>query len=166
MPNVTFKGSPITLEGQEVKVNDTFRDFTVVDNGLNDFKLSNTNGVRVFLTVPSIDTPVCDTEVRRFNQEIDSIPGATCYTISMDLPFAQSRWCGSAGIAKVQTLSDYKYKSFGEATGTYIKELGLLTRASFVVDKNNKVVFAEYLPEVANEPSYEKVLEAVMKAEK
>ena len=161
MKNVTFQGNPLTLEGKTVEVGSVLNDFTVVDNDLNDVKLSDTNGLRVFLTVPSLDTPVCDTEVRKFNTEIEKLSGVTCYTISMDLPFAQARWCGAAGIKNVQTLSDYKLRSFGEATGTYIKELGLLTRASFVVDGNGKVVFVEYLEEITNEPSYDAILDAV-----
>lgn len=161
MKKVTFQGNPLTLEGKTLEVGTKLNDFTVVDNDLNDVTLSDTNGLRVFLSVPSIDTPVCDTEVRKFNTEIEKIPGVTCYTISMDLPFAQARWCGTAGIKNVKTLSDYKLKSFGEATGTYIKELGLLTRASFVVDKDGKVVFVEYLDEITNEPSYNEILDAV-----
>lgn len=131
---------------------------------MNEVELTKTNGIRVILSVPSIDTPVCDTEVRRFNKEIESLPNAHCYTVSMDLPFAQARWCGAAGINRVTTLSDYKYRSFGDTTGTYIKELGLLTRASFVVDENNKVIFVEYLDEVANEPSYDKIISVVKNA--
>ena len=96
---VTFQGDPITLKGTQVKVGDTAPDFTVVDNDLNPLKLSDTKGKRVFLTVPSIDTSVCDTEVRRFNQEATKLgEDVTIYTISMDLPFAQGRWCGGAGI--------------------------------------------------------------------
>ena len=103
---VTFQGNPLTLEGTQVKVGDTAPDFTVVDNDLNPFKLSDTKGKRVFLTVPSLDTPVCDTEVRRFNQEAAKLGDVTIYTISMDLPFAQGRWCGGAEIDKVKTVSD------------------------------------------------------------
>ena len=99
-------------------------------------------------------------EVKKFNLEIGKIKGASCYTMSMDLPFAQARWCGDAGVEDVKILSDYKDRNFGESTGTYIKELGLLTRASFVVDSEDKVTFVEYLEEVTNEPNYEKILEA------
>ena len=109
---VTFQGNPLTLEGTQVKVGDTAPDFTVVDNDLNPFKLSDTKGKRVFLTVPSLDTPVCDTEVRRFNQEAAKLGDVTIYTISMDLPFAQGRWCGGAEIDKVKTVSDYKDREF------------------------------------------------------
>ena len=123
---VTFQGNPLTLEGTQVKVGDTAPDFTVVDNDLNPFKLSDTKGKRVFLTVPSLDTPVCDTEVRRFNQEAAKLGDVTIYTISMDLPFAQGRWCGGAEIDKVKTVSDYKDREFGKNYGVYINELGLL----------------------------------------
>ncbi|EEH98826.1 thiol peroxidase [Clostridium tertium] len=164
MKQVKFQGSPITLEGNTLSVGDKLPDFSVTTNDLGEFTLKDTNGVRVFLTVPSIDTPVCDMEVKRFNKEVDSLDGVTCYTVSMDLPFAQARWCGSEGVEKVKTLSDYKDRSFAKATGTYAKELGLLTRASFVVDSNGVVTFVEYLDEITSEPSYDKVLEAAKSA--
>ena len=164
MKKITFKGKDITLEGNQLSVGDTLKNCTLVGNDLNEVELTKTNGIRVILSVPSIDTPVCDTEVRRFNKEIESLPNVHCYTVSMDLPFAQARWCGAAGINRVTTLSDYKYRSFGDTTGTYIKELGLLTRASFVVDENNKVIFVEYLDEAANEPSYDKIISVVKNA--
>lgn len=164
MKQVKFKGSPITLEGNTLNVGDKLPDFTVTTNDLGEFSLKDTKGVRVFLTVPSIDTPVCDMEVKRFNKEVDSLNGVTCYTVSMDLPFAQARWCGLEGVEKVKTLSDYKNKSFAQATGTYAKELGLLTRASFVIDSNNTVTFVEYLDEITSEPSYDKIFEAAKEA--
>ena len=164
MKKITFKGKDITLEGNQLSVGDTLKNCTLVGNDLNEVELTKTNGIRVILSVQSIDTPVCDTEVRRFNKEIESLPNVHCYTVSMDLPFDQARWCGAAGINRVTTLSDYKYRSFGDTTGTYIKELGLLTRASFVVDENNKVIFVEYLDEVANEPSYDKIISVVKNA--
>ena len=164
MKKITFKGKDITLEGNQLSVGDTLKNCTLVGNDLNEVELTKTNGIRVILSVPSIDTPVCDTEVRRFNKEIESLPNVHCYTVSMDLPFAQARWCGAAGINRVTTLSDYKYRSFGDTTGTYIKELGLLTRASFVVDENNKVIFVEYLDELDNEPSYDKIISVVKNA--
>ena len=158
---VTFQGNPLTLAGTQVKVGDTAPDFTVVNNDLNPLKLSDTKGKRVFLTVPSLDTPVCDTEVRRFNQEASKLGNVTIYTISMDLPFAQARWCGGANIDKVITASDYKDREFGKNYGVYINELGLLSRAVFVVDENNKVTYVEYLNEITNEPNYDKALEAL-----
>ena len=158
---VTFQGNPLTLNGTQVKVGDTAPDFTVVNNDLNPLKLSNTKGKRVFLTVPSLDTPVCDTEVRRFNQEASKLGDVTIYTISMDLPFAQARWCGGANIDKVITASDYKDREFGKNYGVYINELGLLSRAVFVVDENNKITYIEYLNEITDEPNYDKALEAL-----
>ncbi len=156
---VKFQGNPLTLVGEQVKIGDTLADFTVVDNDLNDIKLSDLKGKKIFLTVPSLDTPVCDTEVRIFNKrasEIADVQGI--YAISMDLPFAQARWCGQAMIDKVKTLSDYKSRTFSAVTGTYIKELGLLTRSVIIVDENNKVIYTEYLDEITNEPNYERAL--------
>ena len=158
---VTFQGNPLTLAGTQVKVGDTAPDFTVVDNDLNPLKLSDTKGKRVFLTVPSLDTPVCDTEVRRFNQEAAKLGDVTIYTISMDLPFAQARWCGGAGIDKVITASDYKDREFGKNYGVHINELGLLSRAVFVVDENNKVTYVVYLSEITEEPNYDEALAAL-----
>lgn len=157
----TFQGSPITLEGNQVKVGDISPDFTVVGNDLNPIKFSDTKGKRILVSVPSLDTAVCDTEVRRFNQEASNLNDVTVYTISMDLPFAQARWCGNAGIQNVITASDYKDREFAKNYGLYIKELGLLSRAVIVVDENNKVVYTEYLSEITNEPNYEAALSHV-----
>ena len=157
---VTFQGNELHLIGRQVRVGDTFPDFTVSDNTLAPVSLKDTKGVRIFLSVPSIDTPVCDLEVRTFNERIDELNNVTIYTISMDLPFAQSRWCGAANIESVVTLSDYKDRFFGKNTGTYIEELGLLTRAAFVVDSNNKVIYVEYLSEITNAPDYDAILAA------
>ncbi|CEI72290.1 thiol peroxidase [Romboutsia hominis] len=159
MMKVTFQGAPLTLKGSQLKVGDKAPDFTVIDNELNPLKLDDTKGKRVFLSVPSIDTPVCDMEVRRFNTEASKLNNVTVYTISMDLPFAQARWCGTAGIENVKTVSDYKDREFGENYGVYINELGLLSRAVFVVDENDKVIYVEYLEEITEEPNYNKVLE-------
>ena len=159
---VTFQGNPITLKGNQIKVGDNAPDFTLVDNDLNSFKLSDTKGKRVFLTVPSLDTPVCDMEIRKFNEEAIKLgEHISVYAISMDLPFAQGRWCGGAGIDRVKTVSDYKDREFGNNYGVYINELGLLSRAVFIVDENNKVVYVEYLNEITEEPDYEKALEAL-----
>ena len=159
--NVKFKGNQVTLEGNIVKVGDVAPNFVVIDNGLNPVESKDFKGKRAYLSVPSIDTSVCDLEVRKFNTEASKLKDAKIYTISMDLPFAQARWCGNAGIEAVQTLSDYKDRSFGKEFGTYIKELGLLTRAVFVVDENNKVTYVEYCEEVTSEPNYEAVLNAL-----
>lgn len=164
MKNIKFQGNTLTLDGKTVTVGEKLRDFTVVGNDLGPVTLKDTKGVRIFLTVPSIDTPVCDTEVKKFNQEVDKLEGVTCYTVSMDLPFAQSRWCALADIETVKTVSDYKDREFGKATGTYINELGLLTRAAFVTDSQGIVTFVEYLEEVTNEPNYDAILAAAKQA--
>ena len=137
---ITFKGTPVTLENKPISVGDAAPDFHLIDNELNEITLKDTSGKRIFVAVPSVDTPVCDREVRKFNEEAAKISDVNIYVVSMDLPFAQARWCGGAGIDKVTVLSDYKNRDFGKNYGVYIKELGLLTRAIIIVDENNKVV--------------------------
>lgn len=159
--NITFKGSSVTLEGNEVKVGDNAPDFNLTGNDLGNVTLKDTSGKRIFVAVPSIDTPVCDREIRRFNEEAAKLDGVSIYVVSVDLPFAQTRWCGAAGVDKVTTLSDYKDRDFGKNYGVYIKELGLLARAIFVVDENNKVTYVEYCSEVGNDPDYDRALDAV-----
>lgn len=162
---VTFKGNPVTLVGNEVKVGDTAPDFTVLANDLSPVTLADSKGsVRIISVVPSLDTGVCDQQTRRFNEEAASLEGVRVLTISVDLPFAQKRWCGAAGVDRVQTLSDHRDLSFGTAYGVAIKELRLLARAVFVVDKDDKVVYAEYVPEVTQHPNYEAAIEAAKKA--
>lgn len=155
--SVTFLGNTVTLKGTQLKVGDSMPGFTVISNDLTPVEGSDLKGLRVFVAVPSVDTNVCDLEVRNFNHKAASLPGVAIYAISMDLPFAQARWCGAAGVQAVRTLSDYKDRSFGAATGTYVQELGLLARAVFVVDTQNTVVYAEYVPEISHEPDYEAV---------
>ena len=162
-PNATtMKGNPLTLLGDARKPGDKLPDFTVVDNGLKPVTAASTQGsVLILSAVPSLDTPVCDTETRRFNVEAGKLGGKVkVLTVSMDLPFAQKRWCGAAGIEHVQTLSDYQTGAFGLATGTLIKELRLLSRAIFVVDKAGVIRYVEYVPEIASEPDYAKALAA------
>jgi len=161
---VTFQGNPLTLVGKQIQVGDTLPTFTVAQNDLSPLSLEETNGVRIFLSVPSLDTPVCDTEIRTFNQRATEIPGVSVHTLSMDLPFAQARWCGAAGIEAVTTASDYKDRSFAQATGTFIEELGLLTRAAFVVDANNVVKHVEYLKEITEQPNFDEILNAAKSA--
>lgn len=162
MAKVTFKGNPMTLVGPELRVGDAAPDFTVVDNSLAPVKLASYAGkIKIISAVPSLDTPVCDTETRRFNQEAANLPGEVALlTISVDLPFAQKRWCGAAGIDKVITLSDYRDRSFGTAYGVLIDELKLLSRSIFVIDKENKIRYIQHVPEVTQEPDYEAVLAA------
>jgi len=160
---ITFKGNPFTLLGPALQVGDKAPDFTVVDNGLAQVTLASSAGkIRVISAVPSLDTPVCDTETRRFNQEAAALPAdVVVLTVSLDLPFAQKRWCGAAGIDKVVTLSDYRERSFGQNYGVLIKELLLLTRAIFVVDGNDTIRYIQIVPEVTSEPDYAAVIAAV-----
>ncbi len=159
--NITFNGSPLTLKGKEIKVGDLAPDFLLTDNSLNDISLADTKGKRVFVVVPSLDTPICDMSAKRFNEEASKLDNVSIYVVSMDLPFAQARWCGATGSDKITTLSDYKHRSFGENYGTYINELGLLTRSIFIVDENNKVIYVEYCSEVKSEPNFEAALNAL-----
>jgi thiol peroxidase len=160
---ITFQGNPLTLIGPEIKVGDTAPDFTVTANDLAPATLADFSGkVLVIASVPSLDTPVCDMETRRFNTEATALgDDVKILTVSMDLPFAQARWCGAAGIEAVQTLSDHAQASFGENWGTLIKELRLLTRAVFVVDKGGKIAYVQYLKEITEEPDYEAALKVV-----
>lgn len=160
---ITFKGNPFTLLGPALQVGDKAPDFNVVDNGLAPVNLASSAGsIRIISAVPSLDTPVCDSETRRFNQEAAQLPGnVNVLTISLDLPFAQKRWCGAAGIDKVVTLSDYRERSFGQGYGVLIKELLLLTRAVFVVDANDTICYIQIVPEVTSEPDYDAVIAAV-----
>lgn len=156
MANVTFKGNPITLLGNEVKVGDMAPNFTVLANDLTPVTLDSLKGkVTIISVVPSIDTGVCDAQTRRFNEEAAQLEGAQVLTISVDLPFAQKRWCGAAGIDKVQTLSDHRDLSFGQAFGVAIKELRLLTRSVFVLNADGEVVYAQYVSEATDHPDYE-----------
>jgi thioredoxin-dependent peroxiredoxin len=165
MAKVTFKGNPVTLLGSEVKVGEKAPNFTVLANDLSPITLEDTKGhVRLISVVPSLDTGVCDAQTRRFNEEATKLDNVKVLTISVDLPFAQKRWCGAAGIENVQTLSDHRDLSFGEAFGVVIQELRLLARAVFVIDSNNKVTYAEYVSEATNHPNYEAAIEAAMQA--
>jgi len=162
MAQVTFKGQPVTLLGNEVKVGDQAPDFKVLNNSLQEVTLADSEGtVRLISVVPSIDTGVCDQQTRRFNEEAAKLDGVSILTVSVDLPFAQSRYCAANGIDKVQILSDHRDLSFGMAYGVVIKELRLLTRAVFVIDRNNQIRYVEYVPEVTNHPDYDKALQAV-----
>jgi thiol peroxidase len=161
----TLKGNPFTLVGPELKAGDDAPNFETVDNGLQAVDLAKTGGtVRIFSVVPSLDTPVCDMQTKRFNEEAAKLDGVDIYTVSMDLPFAQKRWCGAFGIDRVKMLSDHRTGSFGQSYGTLIKELRIESRAIFVLDKNNKVAHAEYVKEVADHPDYEAALAAAKAA--
>mgnify|MGYP001275687160 FL=1 len=165
MAQATLKGNPITLVGPTLKVGDKAPDFTVNKNLLETASLSDFAGkVKLISVVPSLDTGVCDAQTRRFNEEAANLgENVVVLTISVDLPFAQSRWCGAAGIDKVVTLSDYKTHSFGKAYGVLIEELQLDMRSIFVIDANDTIQYVEYLSEMTNHPNYEAAIEAVKK---
>jgi len=162
---VTMKGKPITLVGEEIKTGKPAPDCEVIANDMSKVLLSSFAGkVHIICSVPSLDTSVCDKEIRRFNLEAQRLgDNVVVLTISMDLPFAQKRWCGAADVKNVQTLSDYRDASFGKAYGVLIKELHLLARAVFVVDKKNIVRYVQIVSELTNEPDYDAVLDTVRK---
>src|SRR6266853_5125687 len=157
----TLRGNPLTVLGPELKAGDKSPDFQAVDNGLKPVTLASTaNGVRIFSVVPSLDTPVCDAQTKRFNEESGKLPNVAIYTFSMDLPFAQKRWCGAFGVDQVKMVSDHASGSFGQGYGTLIKELRILSRAIFVVDKNNVIRYVEYVKQVGDHPNDEAALAA------
>ncbi|HTL46517.1 MAG TPA: thiol peroxidase [Verrucomicrobiae bacterium] len=160
---ITFKGNPMTLVGPQLKVGDKAPDFKVVANDLTEATLASTKGkTRLISVVPSLDTPVCDLQTKRFNEEASKLPAnVAVLTISMDLPFAQKRWCGASSATKVQTLSDWRGASFGTAYGALIKELHLLTRAVFIVGADDKIQYVEYVPEVTQHPNYDAALNSL-----
>jgi thiol peroxidase len=162
---ITFMGNPLTLTGNEVKVGDVAPDFVVLDNNLSPVKLSPFLGkICILSSVPSLDTPVCDMETRKFNETAGKLgKDVVILTISMDLPFAQKRWCAAAGVNEVQTLSDHREASFGNSFGVLIKELRLLARAVFIVDRKGVVQYIQLVKEIASEPDYEAVLNALKK---
>lgn len=162
---VTFQGMPLTLVGDGLSTGDKAPDFSVLDNDLNPVSLASFKGkVCLLVTVPSLDTPVCDMETRRFNEEASRLgPDVSVLTVSMDLPFAQKRWCGAAGIQRVKTLSDHRDASFGKSYGVLIKELRLLARAVFALDRKGVIRYEEIVGEIASEPDYDAALGAVKK---
>ena len=165
---VTMKGNPLTLVGNEVIVGQPAPDFEVIANDMSSVKLSSFKGkVCIICSVPSLDTSVCDMETRRFNEEAGKLGSdVVVLTISMDLPFAQKRWCGAVGINNVQTLSDHREASFGKGYGVLIKELRLLARAVFVLDRDGVIRYMQIVSELTSEPDYEAALDAVKGLEK
>ncbi len=159
---ITFKGNPMTLVGDEVNVGVTAPDFTAVGNDMKPVSLSDYKGkVVVLVSVPSLDTPVCDIETKRFNEEAGKLGDKVALlTVSLDLPFAQKRWCGAADAKNVVTVSDYKDRQFGQSWGLYIKELGLLARAVYVIDTQGVIKYAELVSEVTTEPNYDAAISA------
>src|SRR5947209_1572451 len=161
----TLRGNPLTLIGPELKTGDNAPDFTLVDNALKLVTLKDTgNHVRIISVIPSLDTPVCDAQTKKFNEEATNLPDVEILTVSMDLPFAQKRWCGAFGVDKVKMLSDHRDGSFGSAYGTLIKELRIESRAIFVLNKDNSVRYVEYVKEVADFPNYDAALAAARSA--
>jgi len=160
---ITFMGNPLTLIGPEIKPGDKAPDFSILSNELKEFHLKDFAGkVKVISVTPSLDTPVCDLQATRFEREAASLPGnVVVLNISCDLPFAIARFCSAKNIGKVRTFSDHRDVSFGSAYGVLIKELRLLSRAIFIVDKNDTVRYVEIVPEVTKEPDYEKALSAL-----
>lgn len=162
---VTIKGNPLTLIGNELKVGETAPDFTVLDHDLAPVQFSSFRGKLCILSsVPSLDTPVCDLETRKFNEEAARLgPEVVILTISMDLPFAQKRWCAASGVDRVRTFSDHRDASFGTSYGVLIKELRLLARAVFLVDRQGMIQYIQIVKEVTSEPDYVAVLNALKK---
>lgn len=165
MAQVTFKGNPVKLAGSEVKAGNPAPDFTCVGAGLEIINLARTAGKpRLFSVVPSLDTPVCSQQTKKFNDQLAGLKDkVAAYTVSLDMPFAQGRFCAAENITNLQNLSDMHNQSFGKNYGVLIEGLPvpLLSRAIFVVDKNNKVTYAEYVGEVTSHPNYEKAIEAL-----
>jgi thiol peroxidase len=162
---ITMKGNPLTLVGNEVKVGEKAPDFMVLDNDLTPVQFSSYRGkVCILSSVPSLDTPVCDTETRKFNEEATRLgTDILILTISMDLPFAQKRWCAAAGVDKVKTLSDHRDASFGTSFGVLIKDLRLLARAVFLVDRQGALQYIQFVKELTKEPDYDAILSALKK---
>ena len=160
-----MRGKPMTLVGPELKVGDAAPDFNVVDLGLKPVTLKDTGSqVRIISVVPSLDTPVCDAQTKRFNDEVAKLPGVAVIAVSMDLPFAQKRWCGAFDVSKVKMLSDHRDASFGTNYGTLIKELRIESRAIFVLDRHNRISYVEYVKEMTDFPNYEAALSAARSA--
>lgn len=159
---VTRGGKPVTVLGAEIKVGQKAPEFKLIDIDWNTVDLSQSRGkVRLLSVVHSLDTPVCDIQTQRFEEEASKFPNVVIYTVSMDLPFAQSRYCGAHNIKNLKTLSDYRDASFGTAYGVLIKELRLLCRAIFIIDDKDTVLYVEYVKEVGSHPDYDRAIEAL-----
>jgi thiol peroxidase len=162
---VTVRGNPVTLIGSEVKIGDKTPDFTVLDGDLKEVRIGDFAGkIKVISVSASLDTPVCDMQARRFNQETTQLPDdVVILNITMDLPFAISRFCSTAGIDKIKALSDHRDASFGNAYGVLIKELRLLARSIFIIDKDDVIRYIEIVPELTNHPDYNKAFDFLKK---
>ncbi len=157
---VTFQGNPLTLVGSQVKVGDKAPGFKATNLDLSDFNYSSSDKVRVISVVPSLDTPVCSLQTTKFNMTLEELEGVEILTVSMDLPFAQGRFAEEEDVKNLTLVSDYKYRDFGNTYGCLIEELMILTRAVFVVDKDNTIKYVEYLDEITNEPNYDAAIDA------
>ena len=164
---VTFKGAPLTLAGNEVKVGQAAPDFKLhyFEGGLKELKLADMKGKPTILSVvPSLDTPVCQMQTKKFNESLGSLGDKiNALTVSLDLPFAQNRFCGAEGIKNIRSASDYQDRNFGQNWGMLIEELKILARGTFVLDKDGKIVHAELVKEVTQEPNYQAALDALKK---
>jgi thioredoxin-dependent peroxiredoxin len=162
---VTFAGNPLTLTGTEVKPGEKAPAFTVMEKDLSPVSLSDFAGkVKIISVTPSLDTPVCDLQARKFNDDAKALPASiVVLNISMDLPFAVARFAKDAGAERIRTLSDYRDGAFGKAYGVLIKELRLLSRSVFVIDKKDVIRYIELVPEITNQPDYDKALAAAKK---
>lgn len=158
---ITFLNNEVSLASKPIQVGDTLPSFLLKTNDLKSVTDQDIKQKTLFIVVPSIDTDVCDLEIQRFSKALEGVEGVKVYGVSMDLPFAQARWCGAKNASNVELVSDYMDHSFGLNTGTYVNELGLLTRAIIVVDAQRKVTYVEYCEEITNQPDYDKALEAV-----
>jgi thiol peroxidase len=162
---VTMRGNPLTLVGPELKQGDTAPDAKLLNKALQEVSIRAPGKVRIVSVVPSLDTPVCDLQTKRFNDEAGKLGDAVeIVTVSADLPFAQNRWCGANGATKVTVLSDHRTMAFGDAFGTHVKELRLDARAVFVIDKQGKLAHAQYVKEIAEHPDYDAALKAAKDA--
>ena len=160
---VNFKGNPVELSGTLPQIGDQAPAFTLTNTKMEPVHLADSNGhIRVLSVVPSIDTGVCATQTRHFNEALSQLPqGVEFYTISVDTPMAQGRWCGAEGITKMQMLSDFKGNTFGNSYGLYIPEMGLLARSVWIIDGDDKVAYRQIVPEIGEEPNYDEVLQKV-----
>lgn len=161
--HVTFGGNEVHLYGTQLKAGDTLPDFMLTDLALKDVDSKDLNGPKVILTFPSVDTSVCSLELLTFNDQLENQPSIKVFGVSMDLPFTLKRWVKENAGDYITMLSDHKFRVFGEITGTYVEELGILARAAFVLDENNIVTYAEYLQEIGHEPNYDKIMEEATK---
>ena len=161
MLNITFAGGSLTVPGTQLQVGDKAPNFSVTKNDLSSISLSDLSGIKLLSIAPSLDTGVCQIQTKKFNKEVASLTGVSLMTISLDLPFAQARWCGTEGLENSLTVSDYQNRDFGTKYALLIEELKLLTRAVLVLDKDNNIKYVEYLKEITDEPNYAPPIAAI-----